>query len=65
MCIVKMIAMILLAAFLIISGLIALTGMTIPAFGMSLLGLLALSAGVLILISIGSFHHDHDNKCQK
>lgn len=59
MCIVRMIAMILLAAYLIFGGFIMLLGMTVPPIGLSVLGLIGIGAGVLILISFcGKGGHD-------
>ena len=53
--IVKMIAMILLAAFLILNGLAGMSEITLAPQAMTSLGVIGLAAGVLILISIGRF----------
>lgn len=58
MCVVRVIAMILLAAYLIFGGLIMLLGMTVPQMGLAILGLLGIGAGILILISFCGRHHD-------
>lgn len=62
MYIVRIIAMIFLAAFLIFGGLIALLGISLSGMLASLLGLISLVAGVLILISLGC--HKHDSTCK-
>lgn len=52
MSVVRVIAMILLAAYLILAGLAGVIGMAVP-FASFLVGLLGVSAGILILISLG------------
>lgn len=52
--IVKMIGVILLAVYLILSGLATLTGFLLNPVGLAAIQLLALASGILLLISIGS-----------
>lgn len=51
--VLKMIGMILLAVYLILTGLSTMSEVTLAPLAKSLLELVAISAGVLILISIG------------
>ena len=53
MTIVKMIAMIFLAIYLILTGLAAMSDITLSHLAKNVIDLLAISSGVLILISIG------------
>lgn len=53
MFIVKILGMILLAVYLIFSGL-TVVGFSFPDMAMTLLGLVGISSGVLILISIAT-----------
>ena len=51
--VVKMIAMILLATYLIMTGLATMSEVTLAPMAASLVQLIGAAAGVLILISIG------------
>lgn len=53
--IVKMIAMIFLAIYLILTGLAAMSEITLAPLAKNVIDLLAISSGVLILVSIGKF----------
>lgn len=53
--IVKMIGMILLAVFLILTGLAEMSEVALAPMAKNVLDLLAIAAGVLILVSIGRF----------
>jgi hypothetical protein len=53
--VVKMIAMIFLGIYLILSGLATMSEINLAPLARSILDLLAVAAGVLILISIGRF----------
>lgn len=53
--IVKVIGVIFLAVFLILTGLAAMSEITLAPVAKNFLNLLAIAAGVLILISIGRF----------
>jgi len=57
MLVVKMIGIILLAAFLIFWGLIVLFGVSLPSLAASVVALIGIAAGVLLLISIGTHRH--------
>lgn len=62
--IVKMIGMILLAVYLIVHGLAAMSEIHLASFARNIVDLTGIVAGVLILISIGRFfpYHHHNNK---
>lgn len=53
--IVKMIAMIFLAVYLILIGLSSMAEVSLAPMAKSVLDILAIAAGILILISIGRF----------
>ncbi len=53
MFVVRLIGMILLAVYLFFSGLFELTKMNVTPMFSSMIGLVAMGAGVLILISLG------------
>lgn len=57
MYIVKLIGLILLAAYLIFDGLISITGVRLGSMAFDALGLIAIGAGILLLISLAA--HDH------
>jgi hypothetical protein len=49
---VKIIGIIVLSAYLIFEGLLALAGVTIPNILQDIVGLIGIAAGVLLLISL-------------
>lgn len=53
--IVKMLGMIFLAVYLIVTGLGTMSEITLSPFAKNFVDLLAISSGVLILVSIGKF----------
>jgi hypothetical protein len=55
--IVKVIALILLAVFLIFNSLVSLMGYHLHWFPAFILGLIAVASGVLMLLSIKEFWH--------
>ncbi len=56
--VVRMLAWIFLAAYLIFGGLITMTGMSIPYVAQNFMGLIGASAGVLILVSLGAHREE-------
>lgn len=55
--IVKMIAMIFLAVYLILTGMSTMSEIALAPMASNILNLLALSSGILILISLGKCCH--------
>jgi hypothetical protein len=55
MCVVKMIGMILLAVYLILTGLSTMSEVNLAPVAKNFVDLVAVASGVLILISIGRF----------
>ena len=51
--VVRVLGMILLAVYLFFNGLMMLADIRMPVMGGSLLGLIGMSAGVLLLVSLG------------
>jgi hypothetical protein len=54
----KMIGMIFLAIYLILTGLATMAQVTLAPMASNLVQLLGVAAGVLILVSIGRFHKE-------
>ncbi len=57
--VVRMLAMIFLAVYLIISGVTAFGGITLPMYVEHATQLCAVVSGILILVSAGSCCHNH------
>jgi len=62
MVVTKMIGMILLAVYLILTGLAMMAEITLSPMANNLVQLLAVAAGVLILISINKFVHEKERR---
>ena len=60
MCVVKVIGMILLAVYLLLTGVVGLYEATPAPMMRHLMDLLAIGSGILILISIGKVCHHHE-----
>lgn len=57
-------AVVFLAVYLIIIGVVGLLGVAVsPILGV-ILNILALAAGVLFLVGVGKCHHDFCEKCK-
>jgi hypothetical protein len=60
MCVIKVIGMILLAVYLLLTGVVGLYDATPGPMMKHLIDLLAMGSGILILISIGKACHHHE-----
>ena len=62
MYVTKMIAMIFLAIYLILTGLAMMSEVNLAPMAKNIVHLIAMASGVLLLISIGKMGHHHKGK---